>query len=369
MGHDSRPAKEWKWRTAFGIAAMFGSGIVLYTVSEYGRNHPFNIDFIDTILQSSPVTDLAGSLIVIPVVYLLIESGLDQKFKQEMSETLRNFVAEPTSIIPHIEAERLDRFTSQLLDKVFLNQDLSEAFVQNINKHRDRFLNPITDYRIQSFISDYSDKYFLIETVFMQNKRSREANDVVIGCKKLDRSEAEMFSIDVYESMESDYVWHFVPYNSDSKLSDSNFTLNYVRIDGEETAMLDESTDERFVFRSRGRVGAINVNSIIEISFSVLQRRALAGVSYGISRPVSSLTVDLTYSEMNIDTVDVWSNLASVGATKTIIRRDNKRKTINVRHNDWLMIGSGLVFSWTYRAAHGETERVDHARPDPPSAA
>jgi hypothetical protein len=44
------------------------------------------------------------------------------------------------------------------LDKVFLNQDLSEAFVQNINKHRDRFLNPIMDYRIQSFISDYSNK-------------------------------------------------------------------------------------------------------------------------------------------------------------------------------------------------------------------
>jgi hypothetical protein len=38
----------------------------------------------------------------------------------------------------------------------------------------------------------------------MQNKRSREANDVVIVCKKLDRSEAEMFSIDVYESFESE---------------------------------------------------------------------------------------------------------------------------------------------------------------------
>ena len=119
VDRETRPANEWKWRTAFGIAAMLGSGIVLYAVSAYGHNHPFHIDFIDTILESSPVTELAGSLIVIPVVYLLIQSGLDRKFKEEISETLHHFVAEPTSIIPHIEADKLDGFTSQLLNKVF----------------------------------------------------------------------------------------------------------------------------------------------------------------------------------------------------------------------------------------------------------
>jgi hypothetical protein len=349
VDRDSLPAKEWKWRTAFVIAAMLASGVVLYTVSEYAHDHRSNFYFIDTLLQSSPLTELAGSLIVIPIVYLLIESVLDQKFKKEISESLRNFVAEPTSIIPHIEADKLDGFTSQLLDKIFLNKSLSDAFVKNVNKHRDRLLNPITDYRIQSFLSEYSHEYFKIETIFTQNKRSRSANNVVVGCKKTDLTGEEMLFIDVYENIDYDFMWTFVPCNSESKLSDSKFTINYVRIDGDKVEMFDESSPERIVFRSRETEGEIGTNSVIEMSFSVLQRRSLAGVSYGVSRPVSALTVDLSYSELKADKVDVWSNLAGVGTTRTMIRHDNKRKTVNVRHNDWLMIGSGLVFSWIYK--------------------
>ena len=68
VDRDSLPAKEWKWRTAFVIAAMLASGVVLYTVSEYAHDHRSNFYFIDTLLQSSPLTELAGSLIVIPIV-------------------------------------------------------------------------------------------------------------------------------------------------------------------------------------------------------------------------------------------------------------------------------------------------------------
>jgi hypothetical protein len=82
------------------------------------------------IFESSIIRDVASTLIVVPILYLTVESAADERFKTELREIenkfktelreiedkfrfdirnqLHDFLADPVNVIPRIDPERLN---------------------------------------------------------------------------------------------------------------------------------------------------------------------------------------------------------------------------------------------------------------------
>ena len=313
----------------------------------YFQHIHFGVEWVDHILQSQLLPEIAGSFLVIPIVYLVIESAIDREFMENLEKQLRMFMSDPATIIPSIDSTKLDSFTSTLLRQYFPNRTLADAFVGVINNYKSRLHQPIEDYRIFVDLYQHDDKYFKIDVAVTSALRKGRGGNVKIACAK---REGNVFEVDPYAE-ECDFLWNFVPYAPDSPIDELEFSLHGVTLDGQEVKMSAASRGGgRIEYTSEQTIDPDkHPDAIFGIQFSVLQRKGLSGLSVGMSRPAKELSVQLNYRDLDVDDISVWSFLVGSQTMQPLIENNKVQRRFVVRYKGWVMNGSGVVFTWRYK--------------------
>lgn len=347
------------------VAILLGSTLLFILSIDYVASRSPLLQFFNELeLFRSAAITLFSAAILFYFFEKSLTNHLLQRFYQQFQETL----VRPQYAFKHYSDSQIEYIMQMLLawriDKSHLNaayENKAKGISNILDKHRSSIAKPKYFYKNYIDLYDYNDEYFRIEKTITYWGEPPERPIKIACVHTLSHANEEH----LYDS-EHDYTWVFLPPNRDRSLAEAEFRVlgQWVRPNApvgdqlgkyipEPVTKCDEEGNRYVVYTIDKHPGAVGneVDGLYCYYFkiSVLQAKEFGLYASIISGMTQHAEIKVNYSRLGSNNLWYIPYFTSENPPRpTKIPNDTSQEWV-IEVVGWIMKGSGVMFSWTWR--------------------
>ncbi len=254
----------------------------------------------------------------------------------------RIYIPDEEKSISRIDNIIRNCFQTRARDEELGNAIYYEMFETLFGK-KDRQLELRTDFKYDINVTDDDLKknYFTVTTHIKYTKTLRN-NNFIIGCALNNKQLSALF-----EDERCEYRW--LLNRGEDLFKESDFTVNRVRVDGEDVTIIrTEETDRGYEVWCGGNTLKKKVNKPVKMEIEIITKKFKGNNIFSVYLvyPTRGLEISFNYDGAQLKNVRDVSFFAGKHPYPEVVRKEGKSTHVKISDDEWIFPNSGVTFIW-----------------------